>query len=146
MNAGAPADWQIDGNLGGTAALAEVLLQSHEYVSEGLRPAVTGVVDKVPLVRLLPALPAGWARVGGGGFVSGLKARGGFTIGLSWDDEGELVEASIVSDRDGPVYVTLGQTVLGATNGTMLRSSGAMDAVFLKLQMQAGCEVTITRA
>ncbi|GAB7341903.1 hypothetical protein MBLNU457_g0212t1 [Dothideomycetes sp. NU457] len=147
MNSGAPADWQIDGNLGGTAALAEVLVQSHEFVSEGLRSAMTGVVEKVPLVRLLPALPAGWARRGGGGFVSGLRARGGFTVGISWDEEGQLVEATIVSDFGGVVFVTVGQTVLGATDGTILRSSdGATHAVFLKLQMQAGCEVTVTKA
>jgi len=83
MNAGAPADWQIDGNLGGTAALAEVLLQSHEYVADGLKPAMTGDIGKVPLIRLPPALPVGWAKVGDGGFVSGLRARGGFTVGFS---------------------------------------------------------------
>jgi len=147
MNSGAPADWQIDGNLGGTAALAEALLQSHEMVfaNGSLLPAETGQVDKIPLIRLLPALPAAWARIGGGGYITGLRARGGFTVGLNWDEHGVLVDATIASDHGGAVYVTLGQTVLGSSNGTMLKSPGATDAVFLKLTTDAGCESTVTR-
>jgi len=146
MNSGAPADWQIDGNLGGTAALAEALLQSHEmvYANGSLLLAQTGEVGKVPLIRILPALPSSWAKVGGGGFVTGLRARGGFTVGLRWDGEGMLIDATITSDHDGEAYVTLGQTILGSNNGTMLKSAGATDAVFLKLTTQAGCESIVT--
>ncbi len=78
-----PRIFQIEGNLGGTAAVIEMLLQS--YNGE---------------LHFLPALPATWPN----GSVSGLRARGGITVGMEWR-EGNLLQASVSGKFSKPCTV-----------------------------------------
>ena len=85
---------QVDGTMGMTAAIAEMVLQSHEGE-----------------LSLLPALPAAWAA----GSASGLRARGGFGIDLEWRG-GRVTRGAITSDLGRPCRVR-SASVLGVTSG-----------------------------
>jgi len=101
--------FQIDGNLGGTAGIAEMLLQSHAGE-----------------VRLLPALPRAWPN----GKVKGLLARGGFEVGIRWKS-GKLESATLLSRLGNPCQISYGNRRLSLKTemGRLYRVNGELGVV-----------------
>jgi len=106
--------FQVEGNWGGTAGIAEMLMQSHPD---------TGDIMAEPVIHLLPALPKEWPN----GRISGLRARGGVTVDLEWKN-GNLVNAAFIPDSDGEVLVRYrGKTeTLQVRKGERVAVSGIM--------------------
>ncbi|WP_435133590.1 glycoside hydrolase family 95 protein [Formosa sp. A9] len=92
--------FQIDGNFGCTAGIAEMLLQSHDEA-----------------LHLLPALPSSWTQ----GNVKGLKARGGFEVDIVWKNN-EIKEVEITSSLGGLCRIR-SQEKLFDENGLELKQS-----------------------
>jgi alpha-L-fucosidase 2 len=86
---GRPLPFEIDANFGGPAGLVEMLVQGHVRNDECRLSDPTGAPFEI---SLLPALPAAWPE----GRITGLRARGGFEVDLSWRN-GKLDEATVRS-------------------------------------------------
>jgi len=84
--------FQIDGNFGAAAGMAELLLQSHLRDAQGAH-----------VIHLLPALPAAWPD----GSFRGLRARGGFVVDAGWK-EGKLAWYNITSLAGSPARLKTG--------------------------------------
>jgi alpha-L-fucosidase 2 len=103
--------FQIDGNFGGTSGIAEMLVQCDE--------------DEI---RLLPALPSAWPS----GHVTGLRARGGFEIDLSWKERA-VERVTVRSMRGAPLRLRRGETLrsVGSTapGGVLVFEGDSLRAV-----------------
>ncbi|WP_019636732.1 glycoside hydrolase family 95 protein [Paenibacillus fonticola] len=99
--------FQIDGNFGAAAGIAEMLLQSHQG-----------------WLQLLPALPDAWPS----GEFSGLRARGGFEVSLKWE-EGQPRQAKIYSSVGGVCKI---QTAHALTIEGLAGNSGGLDYLVKK--------------
>lgn len=101
--------FQIDGNFGGTAGIAEMLLQSQNGV-----------------IRVLPALPTAWSK----GAIKGLKARGNFEVDIEWD-EGILTKVSITSHSGAPLKLAYQDQMLELDTqaGEVLKFDGQLKKI-----------------
>ncbi|WBB80969.1 glycoside hydrolase N-terminal domain-containing protein [Micromonospora sp. WMMD882] len=120
--------FQIDGNFGATSGIAEMLLHSHNNE-----------------LHVLPALPTAWPS----GQVSGLRGRGGYTVGVTWSN-GQATEIQIRADRAGTVNVR-GRAFTGAFEVTDTTSGGAVTVTkpetdVIALPVQAGRTYRVTAA
>ena len=110
--------FQIDGNLGGTAGIAEMLIQSHDGY-----------------VELLPALPDKWAS----GQFRGLRVRGGAELDVSWE-KGRITEAVVRSKSNSTLRIKLPDYVTDVTSNqkNMIKEEG-----FLKFNIYTGDRITL---
>ncbi len=91
----AHSPFQIDGNFGGCAGVIEMLMQSEYQIPDWSSSRLPNTS-----IELLPALPDNWKD----GEVSGLRARGGITVGMTWQD-GKVKKVSLTAQQ--PCVVTL---------------------------------------
>ena len=109
------APFQIDGNFGNTSGVDEMLLQSNSTFTD------TDGKKYVNYTNILPALPDAWAD----GSVSGLVARGNFTVGTTWKN-GKATEVKLTSNKGKQAAVKI--TAGGAQNYEVKNGDTAVNA------------------
>ncbi len=109
--------FQIDGNFGATAGIAEMLLQSHDPYGAPLRESAVQN-GQAGFLSLLPALPSALPD----GRIEGLRARGGYTVAIEWRGM-RLVNARIESQLGKPLIVRYA----GSEFKTELAAGGSLD-------------------
>ena len=135
------APFQIDGNFGNTSGVDEMLLQSNSTFTD------TDGKKYVNYTNILPALPDAWAD----GSVSGLVARGNFTVGTTWKN-GKATEVKLTSNKGKQAAVKI--TAGGAQNYEVKNGDTAVNAKvvtnadgasLLVFDTTAGTTYTITK-
>jgi alpha-L-fucosidase 2 len=124
--------FQIDGNLGISAAIPEMLLQSQAPPD---KPGDFGPI------RLLPALPKAWPT----GHVTGLCARGGFVVDIAWQD-GHLTEARLLSKNGSTARIQTAESVQITCDGKPLQTSGGLFNSQFEFPTEAGKTYILDRS
>ncbi|MCR5394815.1 MAG: glycoside hydrolase family 95 protein [Bacteroidales bacterium] len=129
--------FQIDGNFGATAGIAEMLLQSEVSLGATALDS-TRQVEALPTIFLLPALPSAWQE----GSVSGLKARGNVEVAVQWH-QGALASATLIPAHSGTLRL---RTKAPIAQGRLVQQYDALGIYEYELTATAGKPLKIQAA
>lgn len=136
--------FQIDGNFGATAGIAEMLLQSDIILGTDTMVTLDGhdvlsmrlANQPTTVITLLPALPSVWKE----GSISGLKARGNNEVNITWKD-GKLSAATIIPSQTGTITL---RTKTPIAQGSLVKTYQDLGIYEYNVSTVAGKAVKIT--